>query len=221
LTIVQHEHAPENCPKCWAKLATPLFCETCQHMLESSQTLSPFRALGIPPTYELNAMALRKRLLALSRRLHPDFHANADPATQGLALRNSAELNSAFEVLSDDVRRADWLVKSLAGPSEEEERSMPSAFLAEVLEWNEAIEAARRDPEDGTLRAALDELERKLDDERRRTMAEVARMLSPLPPARSETLRSIRKHLNAVRYIDRARHEISELALRRSSATPC
>lgn len=158
-------------------------------------------------------MALRKRLLALSRRLHPDFHANADEGTRGLALRNTAELNSAFEILSDDARRADWLVKSLAGPSEEEERAMPSAFLSEVLEWNEAIEEARAAPAIAASRAAIEGLETRLAAERKRTMEEVSDLLSPLPPARSDVLREVRKRLNAVRYLDRALREIAELRL--------
>jgi molecular chaperone HscB len=217
---VEHAHAPGTCPKCWAALETPLFCETCQHLLEPSQAVSPFRALGVETSYDLNAMALRKRLLALSRRLHPDFHANADARTRDLAERNSAELNAAFEILSDDVRRADWLVRSLAGPSDEEERSMPPEFLAEVLEWNETIEAARGGADDPAQRAALAVLEKTLADERARLMDAVARELSPLPAARSESLRVVRRHLNAVRYIDRARRELAELALRRPTPAP-
>jgi molecular chaperone HscB len=217
---VTHDHAPgEACPSCWAELSTPLFCESCHELLDH-ESPSPFDALGVPPEFPIDAMALRKRLLALSRRMHPDLHGTADEATRTRAERNTAELNAAFEILSDDFRRADWLVKSLDGPTEKEERQMPPAFLAEVLEWSEAIEEARGAAPGSDARAGLEPLEETLRAERAKAMAEVSRQLTPLPELHAPELVDVRRLLNTIRYLDRTLKEIAELRLEQASSTP-
>ena len=208
-----HEDGAESCPSCWARLSNPLFCESCEELLEPKQSPSPFAALGVQPEYALNRMALRKRLLALSRRLHPDFFSNAEATVRERAERNTAELNAAFEILDDDFHRADWLVKSLGGPTEEDERKMPPAFLAEVLEWNETIEEAKDAEPDSSERAALDPLEKSLREQRQELMDLISAKLDPLPKAHDPLLTEVRRNLNAIRYIDRSLREISEIRL--------
>jgi len=212
-----HENGEENCPSCWAHLSTPLFCESCEELLEPKESPSPFAALGVQPEYALNRMALRKRLLALSRRLHPDFFSNAEETVRERAQRNTAELNAAFEILDDDFHRADWLVKSLGGPTEADERQMPPAFLAEVLEWNETIEEAQGAAPDSAERAALDPLEASLREQREELMGLISEKLDPLPPAHDPLLTEVRRNLNAIRYVDRSLREISEIRLAQPS----
>jgi len=210
----------DNCPKCWADLQTPLFCESCEEVLEarsSGDGTSPYRILGVAEQFDLDRMALRKRLLLLSRRLHPDVHRTADEETRERAERNTAELNSAFELLENEFRRADWLVKSLGGPDEETERQMPQAFLIEVLEWNETIEDAQASAHGSDERARLEGLEGELQEERRGLMGEVSSMLNPLPERDAPGLAEVRRKLNAVRYLDRALHQIAELRLEQAN----
>jgi molecular chaperone HscB len=164
-------------------------------------------------------MALRKRLLSLSRQLHPDFYGNADALVRDRAQRNTAELNAAFEILDDDFHRADWLVKSLGGPTEKDERQMPAAFLAEVLEWNETIEEARHAEPNSPEREALDELEGELRGEREDVMTEIEAKLDPLPEMHAPLLAEVRRNLNAIRYIDRSLREITEIRLAQASKT--
>jgi molecular chaperone HscB len=212
-----HEDGEESCPSCWAHLSTPLFCESCEELLEPKQSPSPFATLGVQPEYALNRMALRKRLLSLSRHLHPDFFSNAEQTVRERAQRNTAELNAAFEILDDDFHRADWLVKSLGGPSEAEERQMPPAFLAEVLEWNETIEEAKDAEPDTPERAALDPLETSLREQRKELMNLISAKLDPLPEAHDPILAQARRNLNAIRYVDRSLREISEIRLAQPS----
>jgi molecular chaperone HscB len=194
-------------------LTTPLLCERCGTLLDPPAGLSPFEALGLAPGYALDLGPARKRVLALSRRLHPDFHANADDETRRRAQDGTAALNAAFQVLADDARRADWLVRELGGPREDEERAMPPAYLEDVLEWNEAIEEARGSAPDSPARARLASLADRLEQERSATMQRLAALLTPLPPRGSRALRSARQELNAVRYLDRALRELGELRL--------
>jgi molecular chaperone HscB len=215
-----HSHSPdEQCPSCWASTRTPLFCESCEALIKPEKEHSPFELLGIEPEFDLDRLRLRKHLLALSRKMHPDFFVTSDEDTRALAQRNTAELNAAFEILADDFRRADWLVTSLGGPAESEERQMPQEFLMDVLEWNEAVDEARSSEPGSPARLALEELQSTLEEQREQLMASVAAELSPLPELRSDKLTGVRQRLNAVRYLDRTLHEIAELRLAQAATT--
>jgi molecular chaperone HscB len=202
-----------TCPECGARPSSPLSCQACGALLEPARDATPFELLGEPVRYDVDAAALRPRLLRLARRIHPDFFAGAGADLRRRAEENSALLNAAFELLGDDARRADWLVRSLGGPSEEEERGMPAPFLAEVLEWNEAIESARDAAPGAPERAALDELEARLRAERAQVLLRIGELLTPLPPRGAPALIEARRKLNAARYLERALQEISELRL--------
>ena len=73
------------CPACGADLRSPLVCESCGRLLRVAAPPSPFEVLGLEPAQALDVAAARKRLLALSRSLHPDLHGSADAATRALA----------------------------------------------------------------------------------------------------------------------------------------
>lgn len=202
-----------DCARCSAPLSSALVCESCGALVAGADGRDPFAVFGLAPSFALDTGALRKRLLRLSRHLHPDFHGGADAATRELAAHHSAELNSAHETLADDAARADHLLRRLGGPDEQQERAMPQAFLLEVLEWNEALEAARATGPGSSERAALAALKAELDAQRAAQMRATARALDPLPSAGAPVLAEVRRALNAVRYIDRASDEIAALAL--------
>ena len=205
--------AVEVCPSCGAKAGSPLVCEACGRLLRPGTPPSPFAVLGFEPAFAIDAAVARRRLLALSRTLHPDFHAASDAETRAVAEDNTAALNAAFQVLSDDFRRADWLLRSLGGPREDEERAMPAAFLQDVLEWNETIEAARESAPGSRERTRLESLDAELRAARGAGMGRVAALLTPLPARAAPALRNARQELNALRYLDRALRELSELRL--------
>ena len=73
---------------------------------------SPFEVLGVERAATLDAKDLRSRLLRFSRIVHPDFY-GADDQLRERAEANTARLNEAYGILSDDFARVDWLV---AGP---------------------------------------------------------------------------------------------------------
>ena len=200
-----------DCVSCGATLDTPLVCSACGALSSPSTAPNPFEVFGLEPAYAVDAAALGKQLLALTRRMHPDYFAG-DAAQHELAERNTAELNAAHEILADDFRRADWLIRHLGGPDENAERSMPQEFLMEVLEWNEALEAAG-EAAPGSPERDLSALRADLEARRRACFDALAEALTPLPPPGSESLAAVRKRLNAVRYLDRALSDITALAL--------
>jgi len=203
----------KTCPRCEKALETPLVCVECEALLPVEGRPSPFEVFGLPPAWELGDKELKSRFLRLSRLLHPDYFATAEESQRELAESASALLNSAYEVLHDPVRRADWLVESLGGPSESEERQMPQEFLMEVLEWNETLVAARATDPGSSEREALPELATELRGERNQRIAELGDLLRPTPEVDPTALRVARKQLNAVRYVDRALTELESLRL--------
>ena len=205
------------CTECGAALESPVGCGQCGTLSDTATAAGPFQLFGLEPSWSVDAADLKKRLLRYSRICHPDFFATAQDEIRELAESNSALLNEAYEVLSDDFARANWFVGELGGPSEQDERQMPQAFLMEVLEWNETLEEARANPGDASGDSNLEELARSLGSERGESMNQIAMHLEPLPDRGAPSLTEVRKLLNAVRYVDRALGEIRKLRLQRST----
>jgi hypothetical protein len=65
-----------------------------------------YEDLGVDP--DASAAAIRRAYLARARRVHPDFHAGADPATRAEAEREMRRLNAAWAVLGDEERRREY-----------------------------------------------------------------------------------------------------------------
>ncbi|QDU83654.1 hypothetical protein Pla163_07530 [Planctomycetes bacterium Pla163] len=208
IDVAEPERSQAACERCGRPLESTVACLECGALLRTDEE-DPFRAFGIERAFEVDAKLLRKKLLKLQRATHPDFFATQGEAEREAAERATSSLNAAFEILSDDLRRADWLVSAQGGPSRDDERQMPQAFLMEVMEWNEVLEEARDggtgDPN------ALATLTSDLDAARTTELAGLERDLTPLPAAGDERLRTVRRRLNALRYIDRALGEIGTL----------
>jgi molecular chaperone HscB len=204
------------CPRCSKPTETPLGCLACGTLFDLENDPDPFTALGLEPGFRIDKENLRRRVLRLSRLVHPDFFATAGEAERARAERASAILNAAHATVSDDVARADQLVEILGGPSEDAERAMPKEFLLEVLEWNEFLEEARasRSVSDEKLQG----LRRELGERRSTAIEAVSRLLEPLPAHEAPGLREARRELNAIRYVDRALGDIEALQLSRAEA---
>lgn len=199
------------CPECGEELETPLACSACGVLIPvGDPPPGPFELFALEPAFGIDTADLRKRLVRTSRLVHPDFFGGTP--NEAHAERGSALLNEAHAVLSDDARRAEYLLTSLGGPDEKAERAMPQAFLMEVLEWNELLEEAREpgaDPSDPKLAA----LGQELESQRSATLEAIAKLLTPLPEAGSDTLVQVRQQLNALRYLARALAQLADLRL--------
>jgi molecular chaperone HscB len=106
--------------------------------------LDPFDTLGIAPTFDIDVRAVEKRYRDLSRVLHPDRHVGASPAERRMSLGKAVEVNEAWRLVRDPIRRAEALLRRRG--VELKEGTEPKAdpeFLMEMMEQREALSEAR------------------------------------------------------------------------------
>ena len=107
--------------------------------------MDPFATLGIPRTYAVDLVALEKTHRELSRALHPDRYVDAGASARRAALTKAGEVNEAWRIVRDPIRRADALLELGGVPTGEEARSAASPeFLMEMLEQREALADAKQ-----------------------------------------------------------------------------
>jgi molecular chaperone HscB len=110
----------------------------------------PFDLFDVDPAYDLDLGELERRHRDLSRALHPDRYAGRPAAERRQALGKSIEVNDAWRVLRDPVRRAEALMARLGAPVQETGAPpTDEELLMEMLELREELSNARqqRDPE--------------------------------------------------------------------------
>jgi molecular chaperone HscB len=143
-----------------------------------------FEVFGLPRKLALDTAALQERFYALSRQVHPDFHAGKPPAEQAAALEASARLNAAYRALRDPIARIEYLIRLEEGrPTREGSSERPAAppdLLAELFEVQEALAEARAG---GLNEEARRTLAAERDRLRIRLEAETARLTGPLTAA--------------------------------------
>src|SRR5262245_26389949 len=106
--------------------------------------VDPFDILGIAPTFDVDLAALEKRYRDLSRVLHPDKYVGAPPAERRSALGKAAEVNEAWRLVRDPIKRAEALFRRSG--VELREGAEPKAdpeFLMEMMEQRETLSEAR------------------------------------------------------------------------------
>jgi len=195
-----HAHEPDDvpaCQRCDEPLGISYLCLACGELFRAPPGMDHFERLGLERRFDLDTDELERRYLELSRRLHPDRMVHQPAKVQAKALRLSAELNEAHEVLKDEARRAEYLLELAGGPSAEKDKRTPQEFLIEQMELREELEAAQAaaDP------AALDALRGRVEPRRRAGLAEVRAILTdPAFPDDGALLERARLELNTLRY---------------------
>jgi molecular chaperone HscB len=99
-----------------------------------------FTLFGLPRRYALDSEALAQRWRTLQGEVHPDRFAGEGAAAQRVAMQWAVRVNEAYRRLRDPLARATYLCE-LAGHhlDPHDNRSVPPAFLAQQMEWREAL----------------------------------------------------------------------------------
>jgi molecular chaperone HscB len=106
--------------------------------------VDPFAALGLARAFDVDLAATEKVHRELSRALHPDRYVGASPSERRAALGKAVEVNEAWRIVRDPIRRADALLALHGVVSGEESRAKADPeFLMEMLEQREALSDAK------------------------------------------------------------------------------
>lgn len=138
---------------CWSCERAPgagITCSHCGAILPPDAKADFFAVFGVERRFDLDLADLEARYRDLSRKLHPDRFAMADPRARRASLQRSVQLNQAWRTLKDPFGRAEYLL-SLSGvtlPSD-----VPAPLLMETLELREELGEARAAGDDGKVQA--------------------------------------------------------------------
>ena len=210
-----------------------MICWSCQHDAGSGEkcvscgALQPpelsadhFRVLGLPRRFDLDAKAAEGRFRALSREVHPDRFATADPRARKFSMQRTVQLNEAWKTLKDPVRRAEyllsldgWEVGAESGASRpgaggaRDRLPVPPALLGEVLELREELAEARAEGDDARVQRLAGDVRQRADQ----AMAQVTAGFAAAETAtdRSAALEPVAHALIGIRYWRRFLDEVA------------
>ena len=103
-----------------------------------------FEIFDVIPTYDVDQKGLLNRYLGLQRKFHPDRYIASSDAEKRINMQWVAEINLAFETLSDDLQRSIYLLK-LNGHELEENPTLDKGILLKQIELREDLEEIKRD----------------------------------------------------------------------------
>jgi molecular chaperone HscB len=102
-----------------------------------------FELFGLPRRFEQDRAALDKRWREMQAEVHPDRFASQGVTGQRVAMQWAVRVNEAYQRLKDPLRRAAYLCELHGAPiNAEDNTAMPAAFLAQQMEWREALDDA-------------------------------------------------------------------------------
>ncbi len=101
---------------------------------------NPFTLFDLPVDYQIDETLLKSRYLQLQKQLHPDNFAQSSSQEQRLAIQKSAQVNDAWQQLTDPVLRAECIIALNAGDSLiASETNHDLEFLMQQMQWREEL----------------------------------------------------------------------------------
>jgi molecular chaperone HscB len=159
----------------------------------------------VEAVFGLDLAALEQRHRDLSRTLHPDRHASSGAAERRMALGRAIEVNEAFRILKDPVRRAEALLARRGVQSGEgKEPPASPALLMEVMERREALAEIRHSKDEAALSRVISEV-RQIEQRTQAALGSEFAFDSPNPA-------EILKRIGELRYYRRFLDEAASIA---------
>ena len=120
-----------------------------------------FEIFDVAQTYDVDQKGLLERYLGLQRKFHPDRYIASSEAEKRINMQWVAEINLAFETLSDDLQRSIYLLK-LNGHELEENPRLDKGILLKQIELREDLEEIKRE---SNYELALTEFKKETEKE--------------------------------------------------------
>lgn len=170
---------------------------------------NPFELLGVEAKFGLARADLERIHRDLSKALHPDRHRDKAARERRLLLERAMQVNEAFRVVKDPVRRARALLRMRGVVIDESVQTSPApAFLMDVIEQRETLAAARAARNVGQIET----LRRSVATRRDATELTLGRAFEDPVAHDPESLLALVAELNYdARFLEEARAAIEEL----------
>jgi len=118
-----------------------------------------FALFGLPTQFAVDERALEDAYKRVQGHTHPDRFAAATAAERRVAMQWAARANEAFHTLRSPLRRGAYLCELNGAPIEAESNTaMPTAFLAQQMQWREHLDEARAAAGRGGLQKLIDDV---------------------------------------------------------------
>ena len=196
---------PAKCLHCQAALTTPIVCDGCRSLYPPPPWADYFVLLGLQRAYTIDEKKLKAAFRGIARGVHPDRFTGESEEVRSLATRLSAEVNQAFYVLADPVRRADYLLEFAGGPSAAEMRDVPGDFLADVMILREEIDQAKTADDDEALQRHRESIAARRQD----TLQQIAALAESVAGLDEVERKVLRRLLNSMKYFENLLAELA------------
>ena len=206
---------PAKCLNCEAKRTSPIVCEDCHSLYPLPHSADYFDLLSVPKMFAIDEGTLSGAFRAIARSVHPDRFGGERDEVNRLATRLSAEVNQAFNVLKDPVKRAAYMLELAGGPGASELREVPDGLLAEVMILREQIDEAKA----AGNSAAVEDHRVAIAERRDATLKQITDCADGLDTSTEDQKKELRRLLNSVKYYGNLLKELAADPLAEASGT--
>ena len=98
-----------------------------------------FELYDIPVSLNPDQDHIKQKFFDLSKKFHPDFHANSTPEEQQHVLEMSTMNTNAFNTLKDKWKTIEYVLAQENYLEDVEKEKLPADFLMEMMEINEKL----------------------------------------------------------------------------------
>ncbi|GAB1397682.1 hypothetical protein MASR1M65_24620 [Saprospiraceae bacterium] len=98
-----------------------------------------FELFEIPVSFFPDREEIKKRYHQLSFKYHPDFHTIDSEYDESEILEKSAEINQAYQSLTDEDKCLAYILKMCDALPEEGKATVPQDFLMDMMDINEEV----------------------------------------------------------------------------------
>ncbi|OOH87575.1 Fe-S protein assembly co-chaperone HscB [Pasteurellaceae bacterium 15-036681] len=137
---------------------------------------NPFELFDLPVQFQVDTVLLSERYLALQKSLHPDNFSASSAQEQRMAVQKSAEINDALHILKDPIKRAEAIIETHTGETQdiEQKSNRDMAFLMQQMEWRETLEEIEGNKDE----SALFDFSQEIDQEQKAILTQLENALN-------------------------------------------
>jgi len=166
-----------------------------------------FHLFSLDENFELDVKALKNHYRELQGKYHPDRYVSCSEQEKLMAVKMSSLLNDAFDVLSNPVKRATYIL-GLHGVNFQQDRHIDEDILLEQMSLRENIDKLRKQADQHSV-VSLESLGDELGLAFQQACKQFAD-LHRLNDDSSSHLERMKQALSRMLFLDKALHEIDQ-----------